>query len=487
MLSAVGYVLSFGSQLLISYHFGTSSKLDSYWAAFALVNMLTFYMHPMREALVPEFHRRLAQGSGIAGAYLSQVMTLLFVITLTVSVTALIFPHWLVALVISSRQPEMQIDAARFLRLLAPALLLLVTSETLNAILTCYNKVVLQAVSRVLGALATLTIIATFANSVNVTAVPIGFIAAQLLTTILQVAALYRLGIRFRFGWLRTGGGQFFKLSGALIVSYALAQVYAAMEKQTFSFFGPGIVSSFQYATSLTNVAIALVGSTLANALWPRFLDQVALNQNEKMLEQISMALRFLMIALGWIAVLSFINARPIVQLIFARGAFGPEAVTTTSIALQAAILAAIPIGGLTIISRAFVSLGSIRALTFVSISITTSGLLILLLAKEMGSSHVAMLHWLVANSIGFVVSIWMLYRRCNGTHRELVGFFSWTVRLFAGLGCAAFISPLCVESNDKLHMIFSLAYSCIVFTILFLVFAWLLRLHVGSKAVFRK
>lgn len=478
ILSSLGYVVSFANQLLISYYFGNSARLDAYWAAFTLVNMLTFYMHPIREALVPEFHRRLTSNKDSANEYLSQVITVLIVITVVVTIPTTIFPQWLVSFVVSSRQPEMQREASHYIRLFAPSLLLLVISETLNAILTCYNRVVFQAVSRVLGALTTISIIVVFAGWIGVTALPIGFICAQLLTAILQMVALYRQGIRFRFGWLRDGGKRFFLLSGTLIVSYALSQVYAGVEKQTFSAFGTGIVSSFQYATSLTNVAIALVGSTLASALWPRFLDQVAANQQEKMLENIFMALRVLMIALGWIAVVCYINAQQIIQLVFERGAFGSDAVIITSTALRATIFAALPIAGITLIGRALVSLGSIRALAFVSISITSMGLITLYVARIMGTSHLAMMHWLVANSVGCVVSIWMVSRRCSGTYKEIMKFTFWCVRLFIALGFAAWLSPLSMETNGKIHLFWSLFYNGLFFTLLLLAFLYLLRIH---------
>jgi putative peptidoglycan lipid II flippase len=485
LLSSAGYLISFASQFLISYHFGNSLDLDAYWAAFAMTNILIFFMPPVRDALAPELHRRLSVDKKAAGEYLSQVITGLLIITGIVSILTFFYADRLVSFVVSSSQPEMRTRAALYLQLFIPALALLALFEIFNAVLTCYNKVVLHAASRLIGAIALLAVIFLLAGKMGVTALPIAFILSQLLTVAIQAAALFRQGIRLRLMWFRDADSRFFMVSGVLMVTAAVAQIYTAVEKQVFSSFGAGIVSSFQYATLLTNVAITLIGSALASAFWPKFLDQVSANNRGELLGSVFRSLHVLMLILGWITVMCFINARPVIQLLFERGAFGPEAVALTSYALKTTIFAAVPIAVITLIGRALVSLNSIRAMAVVSFSITLVGLMTLFVGKMAGSIQISMLHWFIANTVGCVASIWLIYCMCGGARGDLWSFISWCARLSAALLAAAALSDLCSQYVHITNILGALISNCLIFTFLLAIFVYFFRVHTVLGGIF--
>jgi putative peptidoglycan lipid II flippase len=479
LLSAAGFVISFASQCIISYHFGNSLDLDAYWAAFAMTNILIFFMPPVRDALAPELHRRLSVDKKAASEYLSQVITGLLIITGIVSILTFFYSDWLVSFVVSSSQPEMRARAALYLQLFTPALSLLILFDIFTAALTCYDKVVLYSISRLIGSMALLLIIFCLAGKLGVAALPIAFIGAHLLTVVIQAAVLFRQGFRFRLIWFKDADRRFFIVSGILMAAAIMTQIYAAIEKQTFSSFGAGIVSSFQYAVLLTNVAVTLTGCALASAFWPKFLDQVSANNRGELLGSVFRALHVLMLILGWISVLCFINARPIIQLLFGRGAFGPDAVALTAYALQITIFASAPMSGIILIGRALVSFNSIRSMAIVSFATTAMGLLILFAGKMTGSLNLSMMHWLAGNIAGCVASIWLIYSICRGARRDLRNFILWCARLFAALGAAAVLSNYCAAFLSGTGLFMELISGSLIFTALFGVFVYLLRINV--------
>lgn len=165
LLSAVGYAMSFGSQLVIAYHFGTSRAMDVYWGALALVNLLTFYMVPLKEALVPAVHRAHKMGDAEAGKVLSAGLSVLLLLTvgsaLVLLMSSLGFARWLAGDGAAG-------DILRLAPWLVPYLCAFVLAETLNTTLISFNQVVRQSWVRNGAALVLLVSIAMTGASLGV-------------------------------------------------------------------------------------------------------------------------------------------------------------------------------------------------------------------------------------------------------------------------------------------------------------------------------
>jgi putative peptidoglycan lipid II flippase len=486
-LSSIGFLASFASLVIISYHFGASAELDAYWAAFALMNLLAFPLGPLREALVPEFHRRLRGDRGTASAYFSRVMTLILLVAAIGTLTGWLLAEPLTVLAVSGKQPQVRTLAVNQLYWLAPAVLLLAVSETLNAILAAYHRVILQTFARLLGAASSLAVLGMFAGILHSHVLPMAFIAAQVTITLVQVSALRRHGLSFRFAWPGALGARFVAVSGALFFSYAASQAYAVFEKHTLTSFAAGMVSSFQYAVSLTNVLITLVGVTLSNVLWPRFMEHAAVEDRGRLYSEVSVVSRFVFLAIGWLCALTWLNATTLVELIYARGAFDAAAVSRTANALQMAVFAAVPISVSLIMGRALISLGAARSVVATGVSTALVGVIVLAMAHLLGSSALALSHWLLANLAGLAIQALLLARACGGRGR-LGGDVWWLVRWVAVLLLAGGVVHLIPATQPGIvAMVVDMLMRTMVFSILFVALAWVVGLTRGLPSAFRK
>ena len=487
-LSGVGFLASFASLIVISYHFGASAELDAYWVAFALMNLLAFPLAPLREALVPEFHRRLRQGQVVASAYFSRAMTLILLVAGTGVLVAWLLAEPLTALAVSGKQPQVRTLAVGQLYWLAPAVLLLAVSETLNAILAAYHRVILQSIARLLGAASTLTVLALFAGVLQSHVLPLGFIAAQVATALVQIVALRRHGLAFRPAWPGALGGRFLTVSGALLVSYAASQAYAVFEKHTLTTFAAGLVSSFQYAVSLTNVLITLVGVALSNVLWPRFMEHVAAEDRGRLYIEVSVASRFTFLVMGWLCALTWLNATALIELIYARGAFDAAAVARTADALRMAVFTAVPISVGLIMGRALISLGAARSLAATGLTMAFVGSATLAMAHFLGSSTLALSHWLLANLAGLAIQAVFLARACGGFPSAPGLAVWWLARWVAVLALAGIATQTIPAAQPGfVTMVADIFARSVVFSALFAAFAWAAGLLRGLPPLFRR
>lgn len=448
LLAAGAFVFSFASQIVISYFYGTSAELDAYWAALAIINLLIFPIHPFRESLVPEIHRRSLEDSPKnASDYFSKALTLILMIALFGLGLSFLFPHFLSGLVVSSTSEQLRALVSEQLLWLAPAIILLAISETFNSLLASYQAVILQSASRLLAAGSTLAIIATMAGVVGIQALALGFIGGQLITVIALYMVIRKHGLCYRFAWPSNLGKTFFTLSGALLINYSASQIYSIYEKYIFSGFTKGLISAFQYGVSLTNVLITILGLSLANVFWPRFLGYAAKNDLEKAAQDTSIALKIILIGMGIICSIIYCNASTIIEVLFVRGAFDSESALKTSQALRAAIFTAIPIAGAALLGRALISFGAAKSLMYIGLSIAISGVGVLSLAQLIGSDQIAMSHWFIANLIGFILSVFLFLRILKRPLKSYLQSSWWMIRLTVAL----LVSILLTESTTNI------------------------------------
>ena len=487
-LSGVSFLASFASLIVISYHFGASAELDAYWVAFALMNLLAFPLAPLREALVPEFHRRLQQAPEDASAYFSRAMTLILLVAGAGVLVGWLLAEPLTALAVSGKQPQVRSLAIGQLYWLAPAVLLLAVSETLNAILAAYHRVILQSIARLLGAVSTLTVLALLAGVLQSHVLPLGFITAQVAITLVQIVALRRHGLAFRLVWPGALGGRFLAVSGALLITYAASQAYTVFEKHTLTTFAAGLVSSFQYAVSLTNVLITLIGVALANVLWPRFMEHVASDDHDRLYAEVSMASRFTFLITGWLCALAWLNATALIELIYAHGAFDAVAVTRTADALRLAVFAAVPVSVGLIMGRALISLGAARSVVATGLTTAFVGSATLAVAHLLGSSTLALSNWLLANLVGLAIQAALLARICGGLQGVFITAVWWLARWIGVLALAGISTQMIPAAEPGLvAMVGDIFVRSVAFSALFAALAWGAGLMRGLPLFFRR
>lgn len=488
LLAAGAFVFSFASQIVISYFYGTSAELDAYWAALAIVNLLIFPIHPFRESLVPEIHRRsLEDSQKNASDYFSKALTLILMIAVVGLGLSFLIPHLLSGLVVSSTSEQLRSLVSQQLLWLAPAIILLAISETFNSLLASYQAVILQSVSRLLAAGSTLAIIAIMAGVVGIHALALGFMGGQLITVIALYMVIRKHGLRYRFAWPSNLGKAFFTLGGALLINYSAGQIYSIYEKFIFSGFSKGLISAFQYGVSLTNVLITILGLSLANVFWPRFLGYAAKNDLEKAAQDISLALKAILLGMGIICSIIYCNADTIINLLFVRGAFEAESARLTSQALRATIFTAVPIAGASLLGRALISFGASKNLMYIGLSIATSGFAILSFAQLINSPEIAMSHWAVANLIGFIISTIFFLRILNRPIQKYIQISWWGIRFVIALTIAINLTQyiLYMFFGSTLSIIVSFS-SSLTFLVIICPLVWSLGLTKGLEVLFR-
>ena len=473
VLSATGYMLSFGNQLLVSFHFGTAQALDSYWALLAVANSLVFYVQPLREALVPPVCTAAADDRERACALFSAGLAAQLVLSLGSATLLLLAPTDLL-----ERLGVKGATSAGLWVGFLPYFLIYALAETCNGLLLSFNRVVYQSVARLASGLIGLTCLWLLAELIGLLALVLSLLIAQLVTLLVSIVGLQKEGMR----WLWRGFNplwrdlRFRSVFFALMLTYLLAQLYVVCERVTMLGMMPGLVASYQYAASLVNVLISLLAFPLANLLWPRFLVHVQQGETEVMLNTAVRVVAPLTLILLACCAFAVRFAPEIVQLLFVRGSFDATSAVQTSQALRAAVFAAIPISLFTIFTRILFSQGRGRAIAAGGVSIALSGAGVVLLAGWLDSVALVQWHWAIGNTVGLLVVLFMLLRRTLRPERHVRSAFTWLLRACAVILIALAVTPSVVSASSAWSTVTGLTLSFSIFCASFIALSSLMR-----------
>ena len=464
-LSALGYLFGFLSQLVISYQFGANHILDGYWLGLALVNLLCFYLGPLKEALIPAMHRAISFNKKRAGRVLSAGIIFLSLLLAISSCLLWVATDTLLEVVGKGDNG--------FLGQIIPYLILYMwffsLSETLNSVLISLDKSHLQMILRILSSLIFFAVV-LWLKGAGINALFIGQISGLIFITVIGFVAINGQGVRYvshPIKLLNKDG--FFPLLLSLLVTYFVAQLYIFYERFAMNRLGSGLLSAFQYGLILMNVQLSLLVSPLSNLLWPKFLSN-ADSESKKDLNVTAILSTGLM-CLILTATTSFLwlNAYEIICLIFGRGAFDEAAVILTAKALRVTIFSAIPIAFSTVMGRWLISTNRAPSYSIITgLFPNLVGIGVVALSLYGNSQDLIMWHVMIANLLNAILIGYFFCANAGFTKIQIIAALKWSLRVLFVVFVSMALAPHINVGVEKISMVASVFLNAILFLIIF-------------------
>jgi len=476
-LSVLIYPLSFVNQLLISYFFGTSEILDTYWLSMSIAMMLIIHVQPVKEILVNEYYPLKSIDPQKANRYLSaNIYFWLLLLIIGVLIYA-IWPSQLITITTKNISSENLYLASDFLRLLAIYTFFLFFSELLGGILIAHGMVVYQSLGKLMMVIGSIIFLFTLFNIIGELTLVYGILTGLVLLIILQIISLKRLGVDFlQLTWPRVEMNFLGKIGGLVFVAL-INQVYMLYERVVFAGLSPGLISAFQYGRSLHDIPNLLFVIALQTSLWPAYLEAVNQGQMGQIYEMTVKKIKWLILFFIWITLMGSFFSESILYLLYFRGAFGTESLELTSMSLKAIILGLLPLGILTILGRALYAYKAIKWISISGIAGVLVGSIFLVIADSKGSIDWAIHHFFACQlAILSVVGIGFLKftEKINSINFWAL-FFMWGLRAGVGVIGVAWIYPFPVfEMSSKWNVFWDLVFHGLNSTIILAVI-WLL------------
>lgn len=355
-------ILAIGRQIVIAGAFGTGADYDAYVAAFRLPDILFMLIAggALGTAFIPILTERLTRHSAadpdgwrLASSVLNAL--LLAVIGLSVIVALLARPlvQWVIA---PGFAPETQILTADLMRLTLLSTIIFSVSSLLGAILHTRQHFLLPAIAPLIYNLGIMGGTIFLAGSFGVYGLIIGVIVGSLGHLLIQVPGLihYRMQYHPILDWGDHDLHQIIKLMGPRLLNIVVIQINFVVMFNLASFLGEGSVSALDYGWDLMQMPQTIIGSALGIVLFPTMAALAARGDIAALRRTMAQALRIIL-ALSIPAMVGLmVLGRPIIQVMFERGEFGPDSTAAVYQSLQFWAIALVAHSALEVVNRVF-------------------------------------------------------------------------------------------------------------------------------------
>lgn len=322
-------VAKFGAtvkELIVAQWFGRSDSVDAFLIAYLLpsvvMNVLAGALAP---AIIPTFISTLQKEGAEAAQKLfsSMILVSLFILGPVAIVLGLLAPYYLPLLGANFSPAKLELTR-NLLYVLLPFVLFAGIASSVAAVLNAFEKFALPAVAPFLTPLATILLIELGAQKWGAFSLAAGVVAGSVLEASLLLCALRPNGIRFALRWggfdpgVRAVLGQYFPMvAGAFLAGGTLIvdQSMAAMLQ-------PGSVAALNYANKTVGVVLALGAAALGTAVLPYFSKMIAANDWSGCRHTLKRYSLLVLVATVPFTACLIIFAKPLVRLLFQRGAF---------------------------------------------------------------------------------------------------------------------------------------------------------------------
>jgi len=434
---------------VIGATFGATPQLDAFWAAFkipdALFNLIV--AGALSSAFIPVFAGYLAkEREKEAWHVASSVMNVLLLSLVGVCALMWIAAPWLVPAMTpgfekNPEQLELCIQLTRIM-LLSPIFMGL--SALVTGVLQSYRQFLATSTAPLVYNGVQILFALFAAPFLGINALAFGVVVGAAMMFLVQIPELtfrrtkYELALDLRHRGVR----EVFLLAGPRTLGIGAVQIVFFVDTYLASSMPAGNLTSLNYAFQLMLLPLGVYSIAISAAVFPTLSHYASLGQAAKMRDALQQAIRWILFLTLPTAIVMVVLRRPIVNLLFQYGAFGPDARELTQAAFLYYSLGLAGHALVQILARAYYATRDTTtpvALTLISIGANV--VLSVSLAPTMGINGLAL-----ANSIATLAEAALLLALLAPRARlRLVGLGYATLKqvtaaLFMGVGMYLFI-----------------------------------------------
>lgn len=437
----VNKILAIGRQIIIARAFGTGSDYDAFVAAFRLPDILFMLIAggALGTAFIPILSQRLTErpdsdpdGWRLTSSVLNILLLVTSAIALLVAVFALPLTEWVVA---PGFDPELSRLAANLMRLTLVSTVIFSASSLLGAVLHTRQHFFLPALAPliynggiILGALY-------LAPVWGIYGLVWGAILGALGHLLIQLPALVRFKVNYQvlLDWPDPDLRHILRLMGPRVLNIMVIQVNFVVMFNLASRLGQGGVSALDYGWDLMQMPQTIIGSAIGIVLFPTLSELAARGDVPALRQTMAQALRIIL-ALAVPAMVGLVVlGRPIIQLLFERGEFGPDSTAAVYRSLQFWALALIAHCALEVVNRVFYAQkDTVTPLLSSVVGMFINLGLALALVQSLGAGGLALSN-AVAVTIEVLIMLVIAHRRMGGVEAGSVAGTMGATLLAAG------------------------------------------------------
>lgn len=310
---------------LLASHFGISAVTDAYAAAFRLPELLFTLLvsGAFAVAFIPVITAHWAREErDQAWEVSSVILNLLMAATLALGVVMFVFADPLTTLIapgFDAFRHNLTVDLTRIM-LITPFFFAI--SSVFGSIQQSFNRFFFYATASIFYNLGIIFGIVVLANHYGIYGVAIGVVVGTAVQAAVQILGLAGLGYRYRpsFNWRHKSVIKILKLMVPRSIDQGVNQLNYMVQTIIGSQLAVGALTAYYYANNLKNVPLAIFGSAIATAAFPKMAKSAAHKHREGLIEDLVLNARLILFLVVPAATVAVLMRGYIVRLLFGFG-----------------------------------------------------------------------------------------------------------------------------------------------------------------------
>lgn len=330
VVALVGQILGFLRTRLISTNFTVfdPGTTDAFFAAFVIPDFFfyTIAAGALGVAFMPVLADKIAEGNKQAVRDITNSLLNVTILAMGfVAVVIFAFAKPLMHALAPNLPPEHFQEAVTIMQLLSLNPLLFAISGIISALQQTYGRFFFYAVSSLFYNLAIIAAVFIFRDNLGIIGLGVGALIGGVLQLVVSVFGMFGLGYSYKpiIKWKSKEFRFVLRQLPPRSLDQGIDQVNSIVEVNRAQALGTGPVSWYNFATTLHNVPIMLLGNSIATAAFPRLADRLAQKRPDLFRKDFLAVLRTVLWLSAPVVVIGYFCRGYLARLIF--GDVAPE------------------------------------------------------------------------------------------------------------------------------------------------------------------
>jgi len=329
MVALAGQILGFFRNRLVSTNFTVVNpgSSDAFFAAFQIPDFFfyTIAAGALGVAFMPFLADHLHRGDK-DGAWdlANSLLNLLALVMLVVAAIIFVFAEPLIHHIVAPKLAGQHLhEAVTIMRLIALNPLFFTLSGILTSLQQTFGRFFFFAVAPLFYNTAIILSVYLFKYNLGIVGLGVGALIGGLLQLAIASMGLFGLGFKWRprIHWRSRDFHKVLHQLPPRSIDQGIDQINSIVETNRAQQLGPGPISYYNYALTLMNVPVYLIGTSIATAAFPRLTERLAQNRSDLFRKDFLSILRGMIWITMPILVISFFCRAYLARLLFGQAA----------------------------------------------------------------------------------------------------------------------------------------------------------------------
>lgn len=372
-----------------------TGDLDAFFQA-SNVPMVLFIMigAAITTTLIPLYNEKLKEGKKEAIDFISNVLNVFIIVTVVISIICIIFSKPIVGLLNPGFTGAKLEFTQKLTNILIPTLIFNAVIYIFNAVLQSEGNFTIPSLVALPLNVIIIGYLILFGSKHGIVGLTIVTFIATFAQIIPQVFAMKKVGFKYSFK-VNFKDPMIIKMCIMLvpvILGTGVQQINTFIERAQATHFGEGSVTYLNYAYRVFALFVDIFVVTLSTIIYPKMAKQMARNEIGEMKKTLSESLGMLILMILPMSFIVMAQSRPIVYILFQRGAFKEEATIQTALLLTFYSIGLLAFGMRDFVCKAYYTLKDTKTPMINSaIAMVVNIVLIFIFKKVMGLRGLAL------------------------------------------------------------------------------------------------